>query len=158
MKKLIISLLTLGALSAFAGNGEVGSAGDGIFSKTETLHEPYNVQTQSQKMPNFCEALIKSELDLGNCDISCVSHGPKVSGMVVKAPGFKKRTLYFQNEDKTLITYWGEDEQHEYLNSKDIYMNAWIHLWSDGPYLTLNLMKDQQQLLYCGPTYPRPLK
>lgn len=134
--------------STIAGNGEVGSAEDGVFSRTTTLHEPHNEQNEAIKMADLCKALEAQEVNPGSCRVQCNRASENVFVMSVSKEGFDAPVaVEFQPNDMTLMTFWGSALEHEYLNSKNIYMEIMIY---KSAHVTLNIKKDQDFVLSCG--------
>lgn len=149
---LLVTLIGVTSLKSFAGNGDVGSADDGVFSRTTALHEEYNSQQEALKMKDLCKAMESGLIDTGNCQITCKAISENVLSMVVSkkdVPSAQPVNVEFQPGDITLVTFWGIDQEHEYLNSKKIYMRALLSKRTPAG-ISLLIKNDQNMDLACG--------
>lgn len=139
------------SLKSFAGNGDVGSADDNVFSRTTMLHEPYNSQAEALPMSELCKKLESREITAGTCQVQCRRISENTLGMFVAKEGLPPIVVEFQPEDQTLMTFWGAGQQHEYLNSKNTYMNIWIY-GQPSTSISMDIKKGTEFLRSCGKT------
>ncbi|MBS1969909.1 MAG: hypothetical protein JSU04_06355 [Bdellovibrionales bacterium] len=153
MKYIIVlsTLIFATSLKSFAGNGDVGSADDNVFSRTTMLHEPYNSQTEALRMSELCQKLESGKITAGTCLVQCRRISENVLGMFVAKEGLPPIVVEFQPEDQTLMTFWGAGQQHEYLNSKNTYMNIWLY-GQTGASISMDIRKGTEFQRSCGKT------